>query len=203
MGDSKNLELFHLSLNNKATVYCINSSKYQIEEVMNIEPNDVDKDIIYYLMTTAPELMRISELSHHGDIIEDQYKNSYRGSSWFMVSKNPHFKVVELSSELDEYGGPSEEFKGITEFPLNYWNDMNCISLTGLNSQDYWHSDYPPIYCNVEEILKEASNIVELDDILKFLFRGIEYTIHGATVKSLKENGYVLGIQSNEGSLDW
>jgi hypothetical protein len=175
----------------KATVYCIDSSKYTrlIEETFSPE-----KDLLMLLIEREPDLSRIAEISCHGDILEDQSISAYRGNSWMMVSKDPKFELVPLSNYIDEHGSPSEIFKCITEFPLDYWTDMNSMSITGIECQDYWHSDDPPIYCDSKTIINEMTDARDDENgkSIMFTFRGLEYTILNITLKNFPKVSYLM-----------
>jgi hypothetical protein len=191
---------FPRPIRDHAIVYCINSQVSE-EEYMYNKDDYLDDLTTSYRSDSGSVIFKESS---HGDIIEDQSQNPERANSWSMISRSSDdggFKVIELSYEFDDYGGPSEIFKSISQFRLDHWdmNRLESISLTGKEMQDYWHSDEPDSHCNLKDIISLSTNVSDIKgdwkSHLSYNFRGESYTLEIDLPLSKITNN--IGLNSN------
>lgn len=119
--------------NKYATLFTISFGLegYDFEDVDENKQKQVIKKLKYLL----PYIKR-------GDIIEDTDISGYRSTGVNLVDIiDGKIQLMGVSTEADDYGHVEESFKGITEFPLDYWNydKMNYIEIEG-DSESNWHS---------------------------------------------------------------
>jgi len=111
---------------NYATCFSLNT-KYE-----SLDDNKKDEVIKKIALCYPDHFNKIQ----HGDLFENTCERGigYRSNGRYMfVTKNNKLNIINLSYYPDDYGSLPQIFKGIEEFPFDYWNDMemSIISLDG------------------------------------------------------------------------
>ena len=127
--------------------------------------------------TTYPGI--ISSLTR-GDLIENCDMSGYRSQSLWAWDGE---KIINLNTNLDDYGSPPEEFKALEEFHPDYWrisdSTHKTISWSGEKQQAYWHSEDTPVSIDdktlklIESAKYSPEILIDLAD-RKFIIRETE-----------------------------
>lgn len=104
-----------------------------------------------------------------GDIIENIDESGYRSEGVYMVDiVDDKVMIIYLENSADDYGSPSKNFEGISQFPLDYW-DYSKITINNRwvperkYAESYWHDDNVPVAIYPYRIGLTFNNQGELD----------------------------------------
>ena len=103
------------------------------------------EEVVKIIASQYPEQFKLIQ---HGDVFENTSDrgHGYRSNGMHMfVVESGNVSIINLSYYPDDYGSMPSLFKGIDEFPLDYWDDTTQISLGGAYGGAYWHGGSPDV----------------------------------------------------------
>jgi len=143
---NKVLKLFKMDLTpgpvvkkDHATTFCM---------ITGFDKNLNSQEAEMVIRKIASEYPEQYKLIQHGDIFENSSDRclGYRSNGMHMfVVDSKKVSIIPLSYYPDDYGSVPSIFKGIEEFPLDYWNEGNCICLGSAGPAAGWHGYYPDV----------------------------------------------------------
>ena len=140
------------------------------------------EEVVKIIASQYPEQFKLIQ---HGDVFENTSDrcHGYRSNGMHMfVIQSGKVSIINLSYYPDDYGSMPSLFKGIDEFPLDYWDDTTQISLGGAGGGAYWHGGSPDVALSdsIKKLLQPVNE--ETRDFIKQRKPNIDFDYYKYTI---------------------